>query len=74
MKWLYMNRVRKGERWIGFSVDERRRIKRFLKSERTDGWRYRFPLSELMLDKSQCIRHQAIWGRAAHKLVLDVPT
>lgn len=55
VSWLKANKISKGERWIGYSVDEKRRIKRFLRSERQDGWQYRFPLNELMIDKPQCI-------------------
>lgn len=55
LSWMTANKITKGERWIGYSVDERRRIKRFLQSERQDGWSYRFPLAELMIDKPQCV-------------------
>ena len=53
--WLTKENYPKGDRWIGFSVDEKRRINRFVLAVRQDGWAYRFPLVELMIDKPTCI-------------------
>lgn len=42
--------VTAGTRWIGFATDERRRINKILGSERAPQWKYRFPLTELLLN------------------------
>lgn len=44
----------RGDRWIGFAFDEQRRIKKMAASE-PDGWSYRFPLAELMIETPQCV-------------------
>lgn len=45
----------KGERWIGFSANEKKRINRMMQSSRDDGYTYRFPLAELMLTTADCM-------------------
>lgn len=45
----------KGDRWIGFAFDEQRRIKRMM-SANEDGWNYRFPLNELMIETPEAVR------------------
>jgi len=45
----------KGERWIGFAWDEQRRIKRMMNAK-PDGWTYRFPLAERMIETPECIK------------------
>lgn len=55
LQWLTANNYPKGERWIGFSANERKRINRFLQSDRQDGWLYRFPLAEMLLDTDACL-------------------
>jgi hypothetical protein len=51
----YLKGCPKGDRWIGFAFDEQRRITRMMASER-DGWNYRFPLAELMIETPECIK------------------
>lgn len=55
VKWLSDAKYPKGERWIGFSHNEQRRIKKFMQSDRQDGWAYRFPLNELLIETEVCI-------------------
>jgi hypothetical protein len=43
------------ERWIGFAMNERRRINRMLNSERADKYTYRFPLVEHFLTTADCL-------------------
>lgn len=55
-QWLTAQKYPKGERWIGFSHNEQRRIKRFLRDgELQDGWTFRMPLNELMIETEQCL-------------------
>ncbi len=44
-----------GEKWIGFALDERRRVARMAASERTPRWTARFPLVELCLTSADCL-------------------
>jgi len=48
----------KGDRWIGFAWDEQRRINRLTagQEKKPDGWTYRFPLAERMIETPECIR------------------
>lgn len=57
----------KGDRWIGFAFNEQSRINRLLRSK-PDGWNYRFPLSELMIETSDCIRIVENFGWPAPKV------
>ena len=45
-----------GEKWIGFAVDEGRRIRKALGSDGRSGWKLRFPLAELCLTTADCLR------------------
>ncbi len=45
----------KCERWIGFAFDEKKRVNRFLQSDRYDGYTYRFPLFERLIDTPTCL-------------------
>jgi hypothetical protein len=47
--------VQSGEMWIGFALDERRRVQRMSRNEDTRGFPPRFPLVELMLTTAGCI-------------------
>lgn len=49
----YLRGVR-GEMWIGFSLDERRRVARMAANNDRRGWEPRFPLVELMLTSADC--------------------
>jgi hypothetical protein len=52
---LKSNGIESGVLWIGYALDERRRVTRMLKSERRERFGKRFPLVELMLTTSQCV-------------------
>jgi len=39
--------TREGIRWIGFAADEKKRINRMKRSDRTPQWQFRFPLAEM---------------------------
>lgn len=54
----YLRGVPKGDRWIGFAWDEQRRINKLMASQEKnpDGWNYRFPLAERMIQTKHCIQ------------------
>lgn len=69
MAWyLSMQGWPKCERWIGFAFDEKRRISRLRNSNREDGYTYRFPLDELMLETPDCIRLVESYGLPSPKV------
>ena len=47
--------ITSGERWVGFALDERRRVQRMAASERDKRWVARFPLVESMLTSADCL-------------------
>lgn len=46
---------RGGEKWLGFALDEGKRIRRAAESDGRSGWKLRFPLTELMLTTEGCL-------------------
>lgn len=54
-RYLRSQEIRSGEKWIGFALDERRRVTRMAASERDTRWIARFPLVELMLTSGDCL-------------------
>ena len=46
---------KRGEKWIGFALDEKPRVTRMAKSNRDPSWEYRFPLVELLLMSADCL-------------------
>ena len=55
LQYLSSEGVEKGETWIGYAIDERRRHKKAAASKDRSGWRLRFPLVELMMTTANCI-------------------
>lgn len=53
-RYLRLSGVTSGERWIGFSLDERQRAARILRSNREPNWSFRLPLFDLMLTADDC--------------------
>lgn len=51
-----------GEKWIGFSVEEGKRIRKALRSDGRSGWQLRFPLAELCLTTPDCLRLVVEYG------------
>lgn len=54
-RYLRSHGVIEGERWIGFALDERRRVARLAASDREPRWAVRFPLVELCLTSADCL-------------------
>jgi hypothetical protein len=54
-RYLTTQGVRSGEMWIGFALEERRRVQRMCANEDTRGFPPRFPLVELMLTTADAI-------------------
>lgn len=53
-RYLKSEGVSGGEKWIGFALEERKRVARLAKSEREPNWSYCFPLVDLMLTTDGC--------------------
>src|SRR6185437_8953778 len=62
-RYLRQQGIASGEQWIGFALEERRRVAKLAASDRDPKWSVRFPLVELMITtevSAEIVRKQGL--------------